>query len=166
MRPSEPARVAPLAPSRYGLQVTIDQGTHDKLRRAQELLGFAVPSGDVAEVLDRALDALILQLEKRRCGHADAPRTARPSASPRHIPASVKRTVWARDGHQCTYVSSTGQRCSERFGLEIDHIRPLALGGGKTPTNLRLRCPAHNQLDAEQVFGAEFIERRREARRG
>ncbi len=44
--PSAPrVRVAPLSPERFALQVTIGQGTHDKLRRAQELLGHALPSG-------------------------------------------------------------------------------------------------------------------------
>jgi hypothetical protein len=52
-----------VAPERYALQVTIGQRTHDKLRHAQALLGHSVPSGEVAEVFDRALDALIVRLE-------------------------------------------------------------------------------------------------------
>jgi hypothetical protein len=58
--------VAPLAPQRFALQITIGQSTHDKLRYAQQLLSHQVASSDVAEVLDRALDALIGQLEKRK----------------------------------------------------------------------------------------------------
>src|SRR6185295_18215578 len=50
------------ARERYLVQVTISKSTHDKLRYAQELLGHALPSGDVARVLDRALDSLIAQL--------------------------------------------------------------------------------------------------------
>jgi len=50
------------------VQFTVTKSTRDKLRHAQDLLSHAVPSGDVAEVLDRALDALITQLEKRKLG--------------------------------------------------------------------------------------------------
>jgi hypothetical protein len=59
-------KVAPLSPGRFSLQETIAQDTHEKLRYAQALLGHAVPSGAVAEVIDRALDALIAQLEKQK----------------------------------------------------------------------------------------------------
>lgn len=53
--PGTPAPLAPLAPARAGrflLQVTLGEATREKLRQAQALLAHAVPSGDVAEVLD------------------------------------------------------------------------------------------------------------------
>ncbi len=95
-------RLAPLAPQRFALQLTIGQRTHDKLRYAQELLGHTVPSGDLAQVLDRALDALIAHVEKRKLAATRCPRPrGRPSADPRHLPAHVRRAVWERDGGQC-----------------------------------------------------------------
>ena len=163
--PSIPApqhpRVAPLSPGRFALQLTVSQETHDKLRRAQALLGHAVPSGDIAEVLDRALDALIANLEKRKFGATEKPRVARPSSSPRHIPARIRRAVSERDKGRCTYVSHDGHRCEARTRLEYDHAVPLARGGKTCVSNLRLRCGAHNQLEAERVFGAGFMEEKR-----
>ena len=53
-----PARVTPLAPDRYRLQVTLAGTTHEKFRRAQVLLRHAVPSGNAAEILDRAETSL------------------------------------------------------------------------------------------------------------
>lgn len=101
-----PTRVAPLSPERFALQVTIGQATHDKLRYAQSLLGVA--SGDVAPVLERALDALIGQLEKRKLGSTKRPlRTPRPSTGRRTVPAHVRREVWERDGGQCTFMGKT-----------------------------------------------------------
>jgi len=50
------------------MQVTIPRETHDKLRHAQALLSHAVPPGDVAQVLDRALDLLIKRLMRRKFG--------------------------------------------------------------------------------------------------
>ena len=53
---------------RYFLQVTIAKDTYDKLRYAQALLSHALPNGEIAPVLDRALDLLITKLEKRKFG--------------------------------------------------------------------------------------------------
>jgi len=75
----------------------------------------------------------------------------------RYIPASVQREVRQRDSNQCTYCSPDGKRCTERYRLQIDHIRPYALGGTHKADNLRLLCRAHNSLFAERVFGKEKI---------
>jgi hypothetical protein len=164
--PAPRAKVSPLSPERYALQVTVGQATHDKLRRAQELLAHALPSGDVAQVLDRALDALILALERRKLAATERPRQRRSSASKRYIPAEVKRQVSQRDGGQCTFVSESGHRCSERRFLEFDHVDSVARGGYPTSENLRLRCRAHNQYAAERTFGRGFMDaKRQEARR-
>lgn len=61
---------APLRPPSFLVQVTVSKGTHDKLRHAQALLSHAVSPRDVAQLLDRALDALIEKLEKRKLGAA------------------------------------------------------------------------------------------------
>jgi hypothetical protein len=158
-------KVAPIAPQRFALQLTISGATRDKLRRAQELLGYQVAPNDVAKVLDQALDALVEKLEKRKCAMTSRPRQATPpnSKNPRYIPAEVKRRVRERDGDRCTFVSESGQRCPERKGLEHDHILEVARGGEATVANLRLRCRAHNQHAAECTFGEEFMRGRREA---
>jgi len=155
--PAPPARVAPLAPERYAIQCTVSQETYEKLRHAQELLGHAVPSGDLAQVLDRALDALIAQLERQKFARTARPRPCKHSDDPRHIPASVKRAVWERDGGQCTFVGENGHRCEAPTRLEWDHVEPVARGGHPTVKGLRLRCRAHNQLAAERVFGRDFM---------
>jgi 5-methylcytosine-specific restriction endonuclease McrA len=163
---TQPARVAPLAPGRYVFRTTIGQSAHDKLRRLQDLLGAQVPSGDVAQVLERAFDALIEKLEKAKHAATDRPRRAsRRSVDPRHIPADVKRRVWARDRGRCTFVSDSGQRCSATESLEYDHIQEVARGGVASVGNIRLLCRAHNQYMAERTFGVEFMRARRQAAR-
>ena len=158
-----------MAPARFALQVTIDQRTHDKLRRAQELLGHQVASRDLAGVLDRALDALIAQLEKRKFAATSKPRasagqqTPRTSSNPRYIPAQVRRAVRQRDGDRCTFVSHTGRRCEARARLEFDHVHEVARGGAASVENVRLRCRAHNQYTAECAFGAGFMHDKRAA---
>jgi hypothetical protein len=138
---------------------------HDKLRYAQALLSHRVAPGEVAEVLELALDALIAQLEKRKFAATDHPRAQRKPAHGRHIPAEVKRRVQARDQGRCTYVSERGRRCDARRFLEYDHIEPVARGGRSTVENPRLRCRAHNQYEAECAFGSGFMHEKRERAR-
>ena len=162
-RVEDRSNVKPLARERFVLQLTIEQTTHDKLRYAQTLLSHQIPSGDLAKVLDRALDALIPQLEQRKFAATAKPCSGhpRPSASPRHIPAHVKRTVWQRDGGRCTFESETGRRCSAHTRLEFDHVDEVARGGEASVAGIRLRCRAHNQYGAECTFGAEFMRHKR-----
>jgi 5-methylcytosine-specific restriction endonuclease McrA len=155
-------RVAPLSPGRFELRLTIPQSLHDKLKRAQELLGHSVPSGDFAQVLERALDELIAKQEKVQFAVTENPRKARRSSNPRYISAPVKREVRKRDRGQCTYVGDDGHRCGARKLLQYDHVIPVARGGTSNVANVRLRCRAHNQLEAEQVFGTGFMEEKRD----
>jgi len=159
----ERPRVTPLSSESFGLQVTLDRSTHEKLRHAQDLLGHQIPGGDIAAVLDRVLDLAIAQLERQKFAATDRPRqnAARPSANPRHIPARVRRAVWKRDGGQCTFVSETGHRCEARKPLEFDHTQEVARGGEATVAGIRLRCRAHNQYAAECTFGREFMRHQR-----
>jgi hypothetical protein len=161
--PTPRSRVAPIAPERFVLQVSIGQSTRDKLRYAQELLSHEIPSGEIGEVLDRALDALVARLEKRKFAATGRPRAnPKPTQSTRHIPAHVKRAVWKRDGGRCTFVAENGRRCPARRLLEFDHEDTVARGGRATVDGMRLRCHAHNQLEAERVFGTDFMRGKRE----
>ena len=147
------AVVAPLAPERYKVQFTVSRETHDKLRRAQDLLRHAVPNGDPAEIFDRALTLLVKHAERTKLAAAKRPRPpARPSARSRHIPSDVKRAVWKRDDGQCGFIGFEG-RCAERGFLEFHHVVPYAKGGPATVENIELRCRAHNQHHAHEIFG-------------
>jgi len=160
-------RVTPLAPERFGLQVTLDRETFDLLERARALMGHRNPKGEIAPLIKRSLELLVAHLEKQKYAATDCPRPSKPGASARHIPAAVRRAVAARDGARCAFVSETGRRCTARHMLEFDHIEPVARGGKSTTENVRLVCRAHNQHAAERAFGIEFMERKRtEARRG
>ena len=76
----------------------------------------------------------------------------------------MKRFVRKRDKGRCAYVSDSGHRCEARSVLEYDHVLEYARGGEATVSNIRLRCRAHNQLEADREFGAEFMKNRRFAR--
>jgi hypothetical protein len=76
-----------------------------------------------------------------------------------HVPAYIRREVWKRDGGRCTWRGPDGRRCESRWRLELDHVISFALGGTTTADGLRLLCRVHNQLYAEQVFGADHMAR-------
>jgi len=162
---SSPPRSA--SPEHFLVRVTIPKRTHDKLREAQALLSHAVRGEDVAQVLDRALDALIALLKRRRIGSASrlarSPGHARlATTGGRYIPAEIRRSVWERDEGQCTFTSADGHRCGERHFLQFDHAEPVARGGPVTVDTIRLRCGAHNQYEAERAFGTAFMARKRQ----
>src|SRR5207247_2023465 len=109
-----PAAVEPLSPDRYKLQLTIGGDTLEKLRLAKDMLGHAIPSGDDAAILDRALTALLVELAKKKFADTRKPRPSRGTKAGAHDPsAQVKRAVWVRDLGRCAFIGTTGHRCNE-----------------------------------------------------
>jgi hypothetical protein len=156
--------VKPIAPGRYVVQFTIGEADRERLQYALELMSHRNPKGSLAFLNRVALELLIEQLEKDKFAATDDPAPAGAHWSEtRHVPAAVKRAVWERDGGACTYVSPTGRRCGSRWFVEYDHILEFARGGVATVESIRLRCWAHNQLGAEDTYGAEFMEEKRRA---
>ena len=139
--PKPPAVVAPLAPERYKVQFTVSAATHDKLRRAQDLMRHTLPTGDPAVIFDRALTLLIAELEKTKFAATRA--AARDTADSRRFATHscrVKREVWQRDGGRCAFVGTNG-RCSERGFLEFHHVVPYADGGEAVSGQSRAQVP-------------------------
>jgi hypothetical protein len=90
-----PARIEPLAPSRYRLQLTVSASLKQKLELARDLLRHAVPSGDHAVIIERALDLLLDQQHRRRFGAKAATR------------ASVRRVSAAADVTEPSQLTAT-----------------------------------------------------------
>ncbi len=175
-------RVTTTASGGYEVRLSLTDEEHQELRRAQDLLGHAEPSGDPALVYARAMKHYLALLEKQRLGvkhrvaavvsnHEPQIEPASGSHAPaqvgephcgRSIPKRLRRLVWERDGARCAFLGAGGHRCEATRRLELDHITPVAQGGDNSPDNLRLLCRAHNQYEAERVFGKDHVERKRE----
>ena len=154
--------MTPLAPERYKLQFTIGEETLERLELAKDMLRHAVPSGDLAEVFDRALTVLLEDLAKKKFAATEHPHPSRaPAPGSRHIPAEVKRAVWLRDLGRCTFVGANNRRCTARGLLEFDYIVPFAVGGEATVENVRLLCKSHNRHEADLYFGPRTERARR-----
>jgi hypothetical protein len=169
-----------LAPQRYAVQFTATEEYVRLVEEAQALLSHAAPAATLAEIQLRALRAFVAALRKQKYAAAEAeplvgasdsgshiePEPRRPPNAERepprrrgrHIPAAVRRAVFAREEGRCSYADTDGRRCPERHRLEFHHLKPFAQGGEHLPSNVTLRCHAHNALAAEADFGRGFIE--------
>ena len=168
-RPDRPAtvrhvRVEVLSEARFAVEFTASEALREKLERCRDLMSHSNPNGDLAVVIERAVDLLLVDLERKRLARtkrAPRPRDVRERGSS-GIKRATRREVFQRDGFRCTYVAENGRRCESRAFLELDHAVPKALGGSDVVENLRVRCRAHNRLWAEQVFGRERVDRARD----
>lgn len=132
--PSPPASprptVAPLAEDRYLVKFTVSRATQQKLKLAQDLLRHANPSGDPAEIFDRALTVLIDQLRRKKFAATTKPRPSRGvKPGSRVVPASLKRDAAVHDQERCSFVGTGGHRCGERAFVEFHHVEAVASGG-------------------------------------
>ena len=137
----------------YSVSVELTQEEMKLYQEAKELVGPC----SAKDVILRTLREFVSRRRKKvkpikmvkptSTGEVKAPKVRS-----RFIPIEVKREVRDQCGGQCTFVGINGNRCPARQGLQFDHVRPFALGGGNDAGNLRLMCPAHNRLLAEQVF--------------
>ena len=183
------------APQQYQMQFTTSEEHVRLVERARALLARRRPGITLGEVHLEAMKLLVAALEKRKFAVTDRPRKlARPlqpveetaqsvdnaggqapaevcqsSLIPRrrgrYVPAAERREVFERDGGRCSYVDSHGGRCRETRYLELHHLRPFGRGGANLASNLTLRCAAHNALAAEEDFGREPIEQKRDQAR-
>jgi hypothetical protein len=156
---ARPDEVEPLTGNLRRFHTTVSKRFLAKLAAARDALSHSHPGADTEAVLEAALDLLLAANDKKK-GIVKKPRPspARPSASPRHIPAEAKRAVWTRDGGCCRWPVASGGVCGSTTRLEFDHVVPVARGGASTVANLRVTCRFHNQHAARQAFGDAWMD--------
>jgi hypothetical protein len=150
--------ITPVSGEEFRIQVTVSRETHDKFRRAQDLLKHAVPDGDAAAILDRALSLLIKDLERKKAAIVAHPRASRPRMpGSRTVPAAVRRAVWARDDGRCAFGGTDG-RCMATGNVQFHHVFPFCEDGPPTVDNVELRCPAHNRFEWDSFMADTELE--------
>lgn len=156
------------------LSIVIRQELKEKLDLLKDKFAHANPSmtyeGLIELLADRALKTPKTrnhrQAENSQSQTSDTSFLPAPEGTVRQIPtdtktfaprnrsvsSALKRKIWLRD-ECCTYQDpQTGKRCGSKSFLQIDHIKPFAIGGENSENNLRLLCGAHNRLRAEKMF--------------
>ena len=141
----------------------------EKFERARALLVSRNSDASFADVLEVLVTEFLARRDpvarhaKRVAKHGEKdPHSRRrewEKTQSRHIPASVRDEVFARDGSRCAHVARDGTRCNARKRLEVDHVEPFALGGGHDAANLRLLCAPHNLRAAENALGTPVMSR-------
>jgi hypothetical protein len=105
-RPSKIHRLAtiePLSEGRFRVEFTASQELRQKFERCRDLMSHANPSRDLGAVIERAVDLLLLDLEKTRLGRSKRPRreTAQGARKPSGVTTRTRREVFERDGIRC-----------------------------------------------------------------
>lgn len=147
-----------LSPERIYFGFTSSEKLRQEIERLRELLRHKFPDGKLEKIIK---EVVAFYLEKKdpdrrterlhEQSQDSSPVSARKRS--RYIPQRVKNEVWQRDDGQCTFLSRNGVRCSERGGLEFDHIVPWAIGGTSDAVgNIRLLCRTHNLNAARKIF--------------
>jgi hypothetical protein len=166
--------IEPCQPGLQNVRFAADDDFAGKLERAGEVSGIGTHADDIAEVLERSLDAYLdkhdpVRRQARRDKQAEAKKeqppkkTETPTVAKRTPSRAVADQVIIGAGCRCEYTGVDGTRCSQRSFLEIDHRTPFAMGGPTKPNNLRVLCEAHNQFAARQLFGTDFMKAKIEA---
>jgi hypothetical protein len=151
----------PAVESRMALSFTLTADDHAAFERARTKLSRTKPR---AMSMEQTLNALVQfyldhdgpkpRKKSEPSSESEPANLSKPKTPTRHIPRVTRDQVFERDGHRCTYVAADGTRCTATHDLQIDHVRPFALGGTHEPDNLRVLCGAHNRRRAEQTFGS------------
>lgn len=152
--PSAPAAVdrAPILEARMEYRFAAGPRFADVVERLRAKLWHKHPAGRLEDILYEAAEEFLAHRDPVREPERAIRRNA-PLRASRRIPSAIRREVWRRDGGRCSFTGPAGL-CGEMRGLEIDHVQPWALGGrSDQASNLRLLCRAHNQNEANRIFG-------------
>ncbi|HXY38684.1 MAG TPA: hypothetical protein VEQ10_03395 [Vicinamibacteria bacterium] len=167
LRPTAPARIQPIAPARYKVQLTVSAAVVDELERLQALLRTSKLEADLVDTIEIALTEALVRREARRFGgtatkSSKGSRRGKQAAATngkcsRHVPADVRRAVHERDGDRCRYVDEDGQRCTARSRLGFDHRRPFGVGGSdQSMRSPRAASRAGSCSTTSTAFAATF----------
>jgi hypothetical protein len=87
------------------------------------------------------------------------------AAAWRKIPEAIKRAVFRCAEGRRQHLMPDGSRCGAMRMMEIEHIVPVARGGGNEASNLTLLCREHNQYRARLIMGGRTMDQYRSSSR-
>jgi hypothetical protein len=147
------------------LKWVVSPELYEKLQRLKGFWAHAMPEATYAQLIERMTDEVLARVEKNKgvsqiavdsdnnantaAAAVNATTATRPLPVGKrvYLPAILRKAVWARSSGRCEF-SIAGQRCTSQYRLEVDHAKPLALGGSNEFNNLRILCREHNAYEA------------------
>jgi 5-methylcytosine-specific restriction endonuclease McrA len=151
---------------KFKLEFAVNPDVMKKLEEVKSILSTKYPRGvSFEQIFEVMLDEYLenhspKRKEQRRNKRIVGKKKSNGNKRSRHIPAAVQSQVFRQDKGRCTYKGSNGRRCNSTWNIQIDHIKPFAIGGTHSLQNLRLLCARHNQYESERIYGREFIKQR------
>jgi hypothetical protein len=157
----------PLTASTSEIRVAVKDETIAKFAQLKGLLAHKYPRLTTADLLDLVCDLAIAELDPAKLPrrstdkhsvsemkprpNGDSPTQPKlpsvPAPELRRAPkAQLKREIWRNARGRC-------EKCGSAHRLEVDHIKPFALGGRTALENLRLLCRNCNQRESIKIFG-------------
>lgn len=155
MRPARGGRVK--------IEFLADESLKDKLDRIRNLVAHRNPNPSMEELLEIMSEIVLkkidptLSIPKKKelpaIAHLDIGAISKSVTNAQSISTSTRsrtykkahlHALWTRAQSQCEFIAFNGQRCTSKYGLEVDHITPFSFGGANDLSNLRLCCRAHN----------------------
>lgn len=151
-------------------QISIDQETKDLLERVQsiacqksrksvsqiealkESLTFYLDRNDPVRIAQRVLQRAAVTPRE----DANVPDVSRRGFARTPLKALERHKVNLRDNGRCTFVNTSGERCSEDKWLAHHHIIHVKDGGGNDPQNLTTLCWFHHDLAHQTSFDLEL----------
>ena len=156
--PKVPDSISPLDGEWVVVRFAAARSIEEKLEEARGLLSHSVPGGNLADIFERALDALIEKTRKRRFAETPSPTGSRKAGKrSRHIPAEIRREVATRDGGRCQFVGKDGHRCDSSAFVQFHHVDAYGRGNGHSAARMMMLCATHNRLLAEKEYGEEHM---------
>jgi hypothetical protein len=152
------ANLKPSGREHETLQLTMNSETAAKFRRMQDLLSTKLRRAvGLRECLDQVLDLALEKIDpvakakralvrKHSAPNAERPKTRRATSEKSKPPADVIHEVMLHNQGRCTFVHSTGERCSNKRWLEMHHKTSRVFGGEHKAENLTLLCSAHHRV--------------------
>jgi 5-methylcytosine-specific restriction endonuclease McrA len=119
-----------------------------KLKRVQNEFGDCSELMAIEALVDqkvRELDTLVPQ----------RPANYKESKNQRYISRRAREAVFKTADNRCEGISKiSNKRCSARINLQIDHIKPIHIGGKSSQENLRVLCFNCNQrsFKRQQIY--------------
>ncbi len=141
--------IEPLSATRYKVQFTADADLKAKLDLARDLLRHAVPEGDLAAIVERALDRLLAELMKQRFGARNG--KSEPSVSPRAAGSSGRNERRTSRASCCSKKAAesgdvSSDEAADSGGISSDEAADS--GGIDAPASVEPIISQHGKLAA------------------
>lgn len=148
-------RIRAVSEDQIEMRFVASLATQEKIETLKGWLAHKSPNVQLGELFEMLCDLALAEWDPRKPA---APRKQRVQArralttedQPRvrrsNSIAGLRREIFRGAGNVC-------EKCGSQHALEIDHVRPRAVGGDSTRENLRLLCRACNQRAAIRNLG-------------